>query len=101
LNLPRLRAFWCVALGLPEEELWRCTPRLLHEHARVYAEVNRRADLRAGVIAAAIVNTRAGRRRGSRGVKPEDFFQTRRASAAPDDLWLRARVAFSRAAPKA
>lgn|GEM_PF-819385 len=47
-----------------------------------------REDQRAGVIAAAVLNSRFGRKAGDKGFKPEDLFPVLRADGAkPKQSW--------------
>lgn len=67
----------CVARGIPSDLYYRLTPSetlaLLDELAEREAELERRAILRAGLIAAEIINWSPLKRRGSRKVRPSDF----------------------------
>lgn len=68
-----------VAAGIPDELFWRCDIeelvlllRAIHERD---AAIERAANMRAGLIAAVIVNTNPYRKRGAPTVKPADFFR--------------------------
>lgn len=56
---------------------WQSSPGEVRRLQQAYTELreqhDRNAALRAGLIAAVIVNTRPGRKRGSRTYYPEDF----------------------------
>jgi hypothetical protein len=60
---------------------WELTLREVEAVVERRAEQERRRDLRAGLIAATLVNV--NRRRGSRLVQPQDFFRTGRK---PEDF---------------
>lgn len=64
---------WSSAIiaGIPEDVFWRSSPQELEALFRARREKDREAYLRAGLVAATIVNV--NRRRGARLVQPSDF----------------------------
>lgn len=74
-----------VAAGMDDAVFWGCTPSeatlLLGDMAERDQAVARRADLRAGLIAATIVNTTP--RKSRRVFQPTDFFPD-----APEEVTL-------------
>lgn len=68
---------WSAAIiaGIPEDLFWRCSPQELGALFERRREKDREAYLRAGLIAATIVNVQ--RRKGAALVQPGDFFRAR------------------------
>ena len=64
-----------MAAGIPNELFWHLTPREVEEWLKRRAEEERAALLRAGLIAATIVNV--NRKKGAALVKPGDFIRER------------------------
>lgn len=62
-----------IAAGVPNELFWEITPQELAEILKQKREQERAAYLRAGLVAATIVNV--NRKRGSRMVQPSDFIR--------------------------
>lgn len=73
MTLASLEATWCVTLGQPATDFWASTPKRVDAFLVAAEDNERRLDNRAGVIAAAIVNV--NRKKGTRALKPEDFFK--------------------------
>lgn len=59
-------------LGLSDEEFGASTLRRLYAQLERWEEVQRRADLRVGLLASLLYNPH--RKKGARALKPEDFF---------------------------
>lgn len=69
---------WSVALiiGIPDEVFWTLAPPEIYAAIEAYNERERRADMRAGLVAATLVNV--NRSSSSQAlVRPEDFFKQR------------------------
>jgi hypothetical protein len=79
---------WCraVAAGIPDEVFWDCTLAevvMLYEHiVDQGVETERRAILRAGLIASAIYNARAGKV----VCRPEDFLARPTREVTPEQM---------------
>lgn len=69
-----------MAAGIPNELFWELTPREVEEVLKRQAEEERAEYLRAGLVAATIVNV--NRKKGAPMVKPGDFIRVR---ARPED----------------
>ena len=65
-----------VAVGIPDELFWRLTRGEVMAVLKEVAQRDRQANLRAGLIAATIVNV--NRKKGTRMLKPEDFLKSPR-----------------------
>lgn len=60
---------------MSEDEFWDCTPRQFAARMDEYLEGEKRADYRAGVIAAILANAHRDPKKGKKsGYKPGDFF---------------------------
>lgn len=62
--------------GMPDELFWRSSPQEVEAVLERRSEAERGANLRAGLVAAAIVNV--FRKKGSAPSKPSDFIRERR-----------------------
>lgn len=71
----KLYAHARVDLGLSEQEFWEMAPQVFEALSKQWMQGEERKNLRAGLIAATIVNVQPGRKRA---VKPSDFFRQRR-----------------------
>jgi hypothetical protein len=70
-----------IDLGLSDDEFWRLVPRQYAALLKRRREVNRRADLRAGIVAAVIANAHRGK--DSQPFRPKDFMVDPPPAAAP------------------
>lgn len=68
---------WATAkyVGISDEEFWNSTIQEVEAVLQLHADARRDAMLRAGLIAATIVNMAPFRKRGSRMLHPRDFIR--------------------------
>ena len=70
----RWSAIWAVDLGQPRAAFWDATPREFRALVDRVAERERRADYRAGQVAAIIANVNRDPKQRSQPYQPADFF---------------------------
>jgi hypothetical protein len=89
-----LRSIALIDLGIVDDnQFWKLTPKEFRAHIDRLDEVERRKDLRAGIIASAVMNSQGGKE-GGVPYTPSDFFATLPQSTDDDGIDIAGWAAF-------
>jgi hypothetical protein len=85
---------YLIDLGIVDDnQFWKLTPKEFRAHIDRLDEVERRKDLRAGIIASAVMNSQGGKE-GGVPYTPSDFFATLPQSTDDDGIDIAGWAAF-------